>query len=98
MLIQYIRKSNKTPVAVMLADKNESDNFVYVSWSRCKRGDTFNKKLGVLIAGGRWYQFVKRGNDSFVLPHSMRKHIASFVRRAKKYYKITGKKIIVVDG
>jgi len=50
-LIFYIRDKKHNPYGVLLAKKN--GNSVSIGYSLCCKKDTFNKKMGRLIAEGR---------------------------------------------
>jgi hypothetical protein len=84
-LVTYKRNKNGDPVGVLVAKKNQGDGSFTIGYSQCRKGDKFNKKMGLNIALGRCDNFdVKYFNS---MPHSLRKILPDFIKRCERYYK-----------
>lgn len=82
-LVTYIRKSrnNRTPVGVVVAQCPDGEN-IYFGWSRCRKGDTFNRQLGLKIARNR---LGRQGVSS--VPQDITKGMFDMDQRAKRYFR-----------
>ena len=91
MLIQYVRKNNK-PVGCLVATKRE-DGKVAISYSACKKGDKFTKKLAREIAFGRTKKNcislqVMQSPVLSLIPFALRNSLEGFINRTERYFKI----------
>ena len=79
----YIRNNKGHPIAILLAKKVKKD--VIISWAKChKQLDKWDKNRGVAVAIGR----IESMNIKGITPYCIKKYIPTFIKRAKKYFKV----------
>lgn len=81
-VIKYLRDKNRNPYGVLVGVKND-DGKVTVKFSLCRKGDKFNKNLGLQIAFRRAEKHCRAP-----LPRAFRGEIIPFENRVLKYFKI----------
>jgi len=83
-LIHYVRKNNGEPYGVLVALKGEEG--YHVGYSMCRKGDRFEKRMGLQIAIGR-ANFDTESHSLDNVPRDLKKVLPSFINRCKRYYK-----------
>lgn len=82
-LIQHLRENDGTPVATLVGVRR-SDGNVYIGYSKCNTNyDTFNKKIGVMIAKGR----ARPDLNTRPLPFIVEDRLPEFIDRCERYFK-----------
>ncbi len=84
-LVEFVRNRQRQPVGVVvasLAPSNNGNKYFDVGWSRCKRGDTFDRYDGLRIARNR----ILTGNQD-PIPHSLVDACLRMEDRAVRYFK-----------
>lgn len=86
-IIHYLRNSKGDPRGVIVAVKLEDSRFG-VGWSYCRKTDRFTKKMALDIAIGRAMNGLLAVNKDNT-PHQVSRNLPAFVKRCKKYYKVS---------
>ena len=88
MLVKYVRNRKNMVIGAVVAMANYKDfnnvnrkNYS-IGWSMCRKGDQFDKTLGLKIAEGR-----ALNGSTTVIPVSMKNDIEYMNNRAMKYFK-----------
>lgn len=86
-VIQYVRNKKRVPYGVIVAVKAaETPTGYSLGYSLCNKKDRFAKKMALKIALGR-ANFNSDEVGGASTPHDIRRVVAGFVDRCKKYYK-----------
>lgn len=83
MLKKYIRNEKGQPIGVILSEL--VDNKLHFGWSVVHGPDTFNKYLGLRIAGNRLFDH--DGESDLAVPSKLVDEMKDFTLRSMKYFK-----------
>lgn len=83
MIKQYTRDKNGQLTGLLLAKKS-GDKFA-IGFSKCRKGDKFDKKFATEIASRRASLLLQHNRDCEI-PKSMMKDYFAMVDRASKFY------------
>lgn len=79
MIKQYLRDENRNPIGLVVMDK-----FGNYGWSKCARGDKFDKDLAHLIAYNRYDYNVMNKPITNNIPIDVKKLITHVSKRVLK--------------
>jgi hypothetical protein len=86
-LITYSRTKHGDPTGVIVAKKNGNNGDFTIGYAQCRKGDKFNKNMGLKIALGR-AEFANDFHSFDNMPHKLKKMLPAFVQRCEKYYQV----------
>lgn len=82
VLIKYVRDENRKPIGVVVAvDSN------MVGWSKCCKGDKWNKDLGKAIAINRAWKRRSLEDNIKTAPFGFEETVKEMHKRAEQYFK-----------
>lgn len=82
VLVKYVRDENRKPVGVVVAvDSN------MVGWSKCHKGDKWNKDLGKAIALNRAWKCHSLAANIEAAPFGFAETLKEMHKRAEQYFK-----------
>lgn len=77
-----IRNKRNAPIGIIMAGPDK-DGVIQLSFSKLKKGDKFNRQLGVEIAKNR----IEKGRPLKPIPQSFKVFTLEMAKRAARYFK-----------
>lgn len=83
------RRGQERPVGVVISFLNRRGE-LQVGWSLCKKGDTFSKTVGTVLAYARACPVNELAKNSLngKVPYTVQPELAKMIDRAERYYQL----------
>ena len=86
IISEFIKDKNRQRIGALVAAKVNGK--VVIGVSKLRKGDTFDKKIGMQIALNRLLKYVENyGEFSYIEVPSLRPYLELFKKRCERYFK-----------